>query len=188
MIPCYQRQPQSSRVFKIEQENHLPSTPGQLLAGDITYLRLKGSFLYLAVVLDLYNREVVGWSISSRLQTSLVIQALDDAINKVGLDSKVVFHSDQGCQYTSEEYRNYLMIQGIQPSLSRRGNCYDNAYVESWFSSLKKEWIDRHDYHSEEQLKSLVFEYIEVWYNRKRIHSALGYQSPLMYKNQQRTA
>ena len=144
------------------------------MAGDITYLKIsKGKFLYLAVVLDLYNRKVVGWSISESLGTGLVLRALDAAIRKVGPKARVIFHSDRGSQYANEVYRKFLKSKSINPSMSRKGNCYDNAYVESWFSSLKKEWIYRRSYKNKSELRALVFEYIEVWYNKKRRHSSL---------------
>jgi len=134
------------------------------------------------VVLDLFNREVVGWSMGRSLETSLVLRALDNAMKKVGSDAEIIFHSDRGSQYASKAYRNFLKNKNIKPSMSRSGNCYDNAYVESWFSSLKKEWIYRSNYSTEAELKALVFEYIEVWYNKKRKHSSLGNQSPEKYK------
>ncbi len=177
--------PIAPRLFKVEEEHSLPTTPGKLLAGDITYLRVGHGFLYLAVVLDLYNREVIGWSMSRSLGTKLVLDALDGAMRKVGPDAEVIFHSDRGSQYASEAYRRFLKNNDIKPSMSRRGNCYDNAYVESWFGTLKKEWIYRHSYSSEGELRTLVFEYIETWYNRKRRHSSLGYLSPEMYKLRQ---
>lgn len=173
--------PIAPRLFKVESSD-LPKAPGKLLAGDITYLPLGCHFLFLSVVIDLFNREVVGWSMGNTLETSLVLNALDSAMKKVGADAEVVFHSDRGSQYASEAYRNFMNNKNIKPSMSRKGNCYDNAYVESWFSSLKKEWIYRHHYSTEQELRSLVFEYIEVWYNRKRKHSALDYMSPEQYK------
>ena len=173
--------PIAPRLFKL-QEHDLPKSPGQLLAGDITYLRVGHGFLYLAVVLDLYNREVVGWSMGRSLETGLVLRALDMAMRKLGPDVEVIFHSDRGSQYASQAYRDFLKNRGIRPSMSRRGNCYDNAYVESWFGSLKKEWIYRKVYSTEEELRALVFEYIEVWYNKKRKHSSLGYCSPVEYR------
>lgn len=176
------RDPIAPRLFKVEDETTLPKAPGQLMAGDITYLRLGHTFIYLAVVLDLYNREVVGWSMSQSLETSLVLNALDGAMKKVGPNAEVIFHSDRGSQYASEAYRKFLKNKNIKPSMSRRGNCYDNAYVESWFSSLKKEWIYRKSYSTESELKALIFEYIEVWYNKKRKHSSLGNLSPEMYR------
>lgn len=174
--------PIAPRLFKVEDDQPLPSGPGKLLAGDITYLRVGYKFIYLAVVLDLFNREVVGWSMGNSLETGLVLRALDNAMKKVGPDAEVIFHSDRGSQYASKAYRNFLKNKNIKPSMSRRGNCYDNAYVESWFSSLKKEWIYRNWYSTEAELKALVFEYIEVWYNKKRKHSSLGNQSPEKYK------
>lgn len=175
--------PIAERVFKAEEENTLPTAPGEVLAGDITYLKLsKYHHIYLAVVIDLFNREVVGWAIGQSLETSLITRALEAAMYVVGPDAEVVFHSDRGSQYASEAYRKLLKNNGITPSMSRKGNCYDNAYVESFFASLKKEWIYRIDYLTEEELRSLVFEYIEVWYNRKRRHSSLGFLSPMNYK------
>lgn len=174
--------PIAPRLFKTENEQALPLAPGKVLAGDITYLKLGTKFIYLAVVLDLFNREVVGWSMGNSLETSLVLRALNSAMKKVGPDAEVIFHSDRGSQYASEAYRNFLKNKNIKPSMSRRGNCYDNAYVESWFASLKKEWIYRSNYSTESELKALVFEYIEVWYNKKRKHSSLGYLSPEKYR------
>jgi transposase InsO family protein len=180
--------PIAPRLFKVEEENNLPDRPGKLLAGDITYLRVGQSFLYLAIVLDLYNREVVGWSMSRSLETKLILDALDAAMKKVGPNAEIIFHSDRGSQYASEAYRKFLKNYEIKPSMSRRGNCYDNAYVESWFAALKKEWIYRQNYSSEAELRTLVFEYIETWYNKKRKHSSLGYLSPEGYKLNNYTA
>jgi putative transposase len=179
--------PIAPRLF--ETENHdPPSKPGQVLAGDITYLRLGKSFIYLAVVMDLYNREILGWSMSWSLETKVVLDALNMATKKVGPDAKIIFHSDRGSQYASEAYRRMLKNKNVRPSMSRKGNCYDNAYVESWFSSLKKEWIYRSQYKTAAELRTLVFEYIETWYNKKRKHSSLGNLSPVMYRNRNQSA
>ena len=176
--------PIAERLFKVEEEHCLPTSPGEVLAGDITYLKLsKHNHVYLAVVIDLFNREVVGWSMSRSLESQLVMDALSAAMHAVGPDAEVIFHSDRGSQYASEAYRKLLKSREIKPSMSRKGNCYDNSYVESFFSSLKKECIYRHDFKTEEELRALVFEYIEVWYNRKRKHSSLGFLSPVNYKN-----
>jgi len=178
--------PIAPRLFKTEDENCLPTAPGQILAGDITYLKLaKHDHVYLAVVLDLYNREVVGWSMGRSLETCLVLDALHMAIKSVGPDAEVMFHSDRGVQYASTAYRRFLKNQKIKPSMSRKGNCYDNAYVESFFSSLKKEWVYRQKPETERDMKACVFNYIETWYNRKRRHSSLDYMSPLNYKLKQ---
>ena len=122
------------------------------------------------------------------LETSLVLKAMDSAMKKFGKNVEIVFHSDRGSQYASEAYRQFLKDRSIVPSMSRKGNYYDNAFVESWFATLKKEWIYRYQYSTKEELKSLVFEYIEVWYNNKRRHSSLGYLSPKEYKQGGETA
>jgi len=181
------KHPIAPRLF--ETENHEPPTePGQVLAGDITYLRLGKSFIYLAVVMDLYNREILGWSMSWSLETKIVLDALDMAMRKVGPDAEIIFHSDRGSQYASEAYRNFMKSKNIMPSMSRRGNCYDNAYVESWFSSLKKECVYRSQYRTAAELRTLVFEYIETWYNKRRKHSSLGNLSPEMYRRKNLSA
>ena len=173
--------PIAPRLF-VTEDHILPKEPGRVLAGDITYLAIGTSFIYLAVVMDIYNREVLGWSMSWSLETQVVLDALDMAMKKVGPDAEVIFHSDRGSQYASEAYRKMLKNKNIKPSMSRKGNCYDNAFVESWFSSLKKEWIYRNRYGTATELRTLVFEYIETWYNKKRKHSSLGNMSPEMYK------
>jgi transposase InsO family protein len=174
--------PIADRLLKVEDHHTLPEGPGQVLAGDITYLKLGDSFLYLAIVIDLFTRKVVGWSMQRSLETKLVLDALADAIAKVGPDAEVIFHSDRGSQYASEAYRNFCSSRGVLPSMSRRGNCYDNAYVESWFGGFKTEWLYRRSYSTESELRAIVFDYIEVWYNRKRRHSALGYVSPQQFE------
>lgn len=180
--------PVAPRLFKVEDDDVLPQKPGEILAGDITYLKLGSSHLYLAVVMDLFNREIIGWSISESLETSIVLDALQMAMEKVGPDAEVIYHSDRGSQYASEAYRKLLKAHHAMPSMSRKGNCYDNAYVESWFGSFKKEWLYRHSYSTEGKLRQIVFEYIEVWYNKKRLHSSLDYKSPIEYKLNNQTA
>jgi len=177
--------PIADRLFKVEDHHSLPKGPGEVLAGDITYLRLGSGFLYLAVVIDLYTRAVVGWSIQRSLHTQLVLDALAAAMAKVGPDAEVIFHSDRGSQYASESYRDFCNSNGVLPSMSRRGNCYDNAYVESWFGGFKKEWLYRRGYSTERELRAIAFDYIEVWYNRRRKHSALGYVSPMQFEKSQ---
>ncbi len=174
--------PIADRLLKVEDEHTLPTEPGQVLAGDITYLRSGNSFLYLAVVIDLFTREVLGWSIQDSLHTKLILDALAAAMAKVGPDAEVIFHSDRGSQYASEAYRSFCESNGVLPSMSRRGNCYDNAYIESWFGGLKKERIYRQTYKNDQELRADVFDYIEVWYNRVRKHSSLDYQSPLQFR------
>ena len=181
--------PIADRLVKVGDENTLPTAPAEMLAGDITYLKLPGGrFLYLAVVIDLFTREVVGWSMKESLHTDIILAALTDAMARTSPDAEVIFHSDRGSQYASDAYRSFCKEKNVLPSMSRRGNCYDNVYVESWFGSLKKEWIYRHDYRNEKELRALVFEYIEVWYNKRRKRSALGYLSPEKFRNVQQVA
>ena len=172
--------PIAGRIFKSEES--LPSGPYEVLAGDITYLRVGSRFIYLAVVMDLYNREIVGWSMSQSLNSEIVVQALKMALLKCNSKTKIVFHSDRGSQYASRVFLELLNSRKMVPSMSRKGNCYDNCYVESWFKSLKSEWIYRRKIETENEMRSIVFEYIELWYNRKRRHSSLDYLSPVEYK------
>lgn len=172
--------PIAPRLFKIEDFNL--KGPNEIYAGDITYIAFGDKFLYLSVVLDLYNRKVVGWSITETLETIGVIDALLMAYSREGKHAGVIFHSDRGVQYASGDFRKMLEDLKAIPSMSRKGNCYDNAFVESFFKTLKSELIYRRDFESEAELRNAIFEYIETWYNRKRIHSSLGYLSPLEYE------
>jgi len=137
------------------------------------------------VVLDIFTREVLGWSLAKNLETSLVLNATSNALHKTPTtpinNVKIIFHSDRGSQYASKAYKDFLDAHQILPSMSRRGNCYDNAYVESFFSTLKKEHIYRHKIDCQEEMQAHLFKYIEVWYNRQRLHSSLGYQTPFQY-------
>ena len=139
-------------------------------------------FYYLSVIFDLFNREVIGWSVDKTLEASGVIMALQNAITSQGTDSKIIFHSDRGSQYASKQFRKLLSKEDMIPSMSRRGNCYDNCYVESFFSTLKKDLKNMGIQLIEGNIRSEIFKYIEVWYNRKRQHSSLNYQSPVQFK------
>ncbi|MBK7845569.1 MAG: IS3 family transposase [Bdellovibrionales bacterium] len=173
--------PIAPRVFRIEDD--LPKESNQVLAGDITYLRFGSGFFYLAIVLDVCTRKVVGWSVTDSLETTGVLNALRMALANCRNRANIVFHSDRGIQYASKLFLALLNKNNVIPSMSRKGNCYDNSIVESWFKSFKSEWLYRHDYKTEAELRTLVFEYIEIWYNKKRLHSSLGYQSPLEYES-----
>ena len=154
-------------------------------AGDITYIPTAQGWLYLAVVLDLKSRRVIGWSMKDTMDKSLVQEALKMATNQrlKGLaNQQLLFHSDRGSQYASSSYREQLERQGIVCSMSRKGNCWDNAPLESFFATLKKELIHRQKYQNHKQAKASLFYYIEAFYNRKRRHSALGYISPHDYE------
>jgi putative transposase len=141
-------------------------------------------WLYLTIQLDLFTRKVVGYAMTDHLRTEAVLEALRVAVLAQGLgsDPRLVSHSDRGCQYASEAYRAKLKENGITASMSRKGNCYDNAYAESFFHTLKVELVHRRQFRTRAEAKAAIFEYIEVWYNRRRIHSALGYRSPMEYE------
>ena len=150
-------------------------------AGDITYIPVDNKFIYLSVVMNLKRRKIVGWSIDETLSSGGVIKALENACKG---ERKVasVFHSDQGTQYKSLRFRDILRKYGIKGSMSRRGNCYDNAFVETFFKTIKSELLWNQNLSSEKHLKFEIFEYIESWYNRKRIHTSLDNKSPLVYE------
>jgi len=154
-------------------------------AGDITYIPTAQGWLYMAVVLDLKSRRVIGWSMKDTLEQTLVHEALEMALSRrfsAEGAKPLLFHSDRGSQYAAHAYQERLQERGIVCSMSRRGNCWDNAPLESFFATLKKEEVHREQYQTREQAKASLFYYIEVFYNRKRRHSALGYQSPHDYE------
>jgi transposase InsO family protein len=154
-------------------------------AGDITYVSTAQGWLYVAVVLDLKSRRVIGWSMKDTLEQTLVHEALEMALGQRlsnRAEEELLFHSDRGSQYAAHSYQERLLDWGIVCSMSRRGNCWDNAVVESFFATLKKEEVHREQYLTREQAKASLFYYIEVFYNRKRRHSALGYKSPHDYE------
>jgi putative transposase len=156
--------------------------PDKVYVGDITYLATGEGWLYLAVVLDLCSRAVVGWSMANHMRTELVTQALAMAICQRQPAAGLIMHTDRGSQYGAESYRQLLTQHGMQPSMSRQGNCWDNAVAESFFHTLKTELIYWEDFKTHEQAQTVVFEYIEVFYNRQRCHSANGYLAPLAYE------
>ncbi len=146
--------------------------------GDITYVPTHEGWLYLAAVLDLGSRCVVGWAMAGSMPAGLVCRALRMALTHRRPALSLLHHSDRGSQYASEEYQQLLSAHGLEPSMSRRGDCYDNAAMESFFATLKTELVDGQDYVTGEQARRSIFEYIEVFYNRQRLHSTLGYISP----------
>jgi putative transposase len=153
--------------------------PNRKWVTDITYLPTAAGWVYLAVVLDLFGRKVVGWSIGTSLATELVSDALRRAIENRRPDGKqLLHHSDRGCQYTSDAYQQTLRTLGIECSMSRTGNCYDNAVMERFFWSLKHEWTKHESFENLEEARLSVFKYIETFYNRERIHQTLGYKTP----------
>jgi transposase InsO family protein len=157
------------------------TAPNQKWVSDFTYLRTAAGWLFLAVILDLFSRKVVGWAMSTQMDQALVQKAWEMAVQTRHPGPGLLHHSDQGRQYTAAEYQAALRAVQAQVSMSRVGNCYDNAVAESFFATLKSEcqWSGRA---SPEQVRGRVFEYIEGWYNRKRLHSALGYHSPVEFE------
>ena len=156
--------------------------PDRVYVGDITYLPTGEGWLYLAVVLDLCSRAVVGWSMANHMRAELVNQALSMALSQRQPAAGLIMHTDRGSQYGADSYRQLLIQHGIEPSMSRKGNCWDNAVAESFFHTLKTELIYLEEYDTHEQAQTAVFEYIEVFYNRQRCHSAHGYLAPLVYE------
>ncbi len=150
---------------------------------DVTFVPTDEGWLYLAAVLDLYNREVVGWAMGDSNNTDLTVRALDMALESNNPPVGLVHHSDRGSNYTSGEYQEALSVREMTVSMSRRGNCWDNAVAESFFATLKKDLIHRYKFETRRQAASAIFEYIEVFYNRIRKHSRLGYTSPIQYKH-----
>ena len=160
------------------EQDFTAHAPNQKWVSDITYLWTGAGWLYLAVVLDLYSRAVVGWSMSERITRDLVIQALTLAVGRRRPTAGLIVHSDRGSQYASNDYQQLLAQHGFLCSMSRKGDCYDNAAMESFFHSLKVEQIQGTRYATREDAKADVFEYIETCYNRQRRHSTLNYLSP----------
>ena len=158
--------------------NFTPDAPNQVWTSDITYLWTDEGWLYLAIVLDLFNREVVGWSLKPRMTADIVTDALAMAWFRRKPEAGLIHHSDRGSQYASDAFQAKLKEYGMLCSMSRKGNCWDNAPTESWFGSFKNERVYGERFESRDEMKAMAFEYIEVFYNRKRMHSTLGYKSP----------
>lgn len=156
--------------------------PDRIWVSDITYVSTAQGWLYLAAVMDLYSRKIVGWSTSHCLETSLVKEALQQAWIDRRPAAGLLHHSDRGCQYASQSYRRLLHSCQIRPSMSAAGHCYDNAAMESFWSTLKTECLHHQYFHTRQQARSAVFDYIETFYNPKRLHSALGYHSPVDFE------
>ena len=160
------------------ERNFQPDRPDAIWCSDISYLWTTQGWLYLAIVIDLYSRKIVGWAMSNRLKTSLVIEALMMAYWRRKPTKGLIHHSDRGSQYASDDYQKLLYSYGMTCSMSRKGDCWDNAVVESFFHSLKTEWIADTIYHTRDEVRRDVIDYIEMFYNSHRLHSFLGYESP----------
>ena len=154
------------------------SSTDKVYVGDITYIPTKEGWLYLAVVIDIYSRKIVGWSMRYSLHTSLVNDALLMAIKRRNPNKGLIYHTDRGSQYASYEHKNLLEKYGIIQSMSKKGDCWDNAVAESFFHSLKTELIHHENFLTRKQANEKIFEYIEIFYNRQRLHSSNNYMSP----------
>jgi len=165
------------RVFSVNDRN-------SVWVGDITYVPTKQGFLHLAVMIDLYSRKVVGWSMSSGISEKLATGALNQAIGREGPCSGLIIHTDRGSQYTSRAFQRALLENGFTHSMSRKGNPYDNAVSESFFRTLKRELVKGAAFEDRLVAQQAIFKYIELYYNRKRMHSSLGYQTPVEYERQ----
>lgn len=166
----------------ILNRNFNPTAPNQAWVADITYIPTDEGWLYLAAVVDLFNRKVVGWAMDSTMTKELVISALKQAIGRYNPPAGIIHHSDRGTQYASYEYQELLKKHGFISSMSRKGNCYDNACMESFFGTLKTELIYLTRFKTRAEARLAVFDYIEVFYNRTRLHSKLGYKSPVDFE------
>jgi putative transposase len=162
------------RVFNVNE-------PDEVWCGDITYVKTVEGWVYIATVIDLFNREVVGYALSKKPNSQLTMRAMAIALTHRKPQGSLLFHSDRGCQYSSKSYHHYLEEHQITSSMSRGGNPYDNACAESFFATLKKEWVHHRKYQNLEHLERSLFEYIDLFYNRKRLHSRLENLSPVAY-------
>ena len=174
-------------------KNHLNgdfdvSRPNQRWVSDITYIYTGEGWLYLAAIMDLYSRKIIGWAMEKRMTQDLVVKALEMALQRRRPGRGLLLHSDQGSQYASHYYQHLLWRHGIICSMSRKGNCWDNAVMESFFHTLKVELVYNCRFETRSQARRTIFEYIEVFYNRVRIHSAIGYNSPEEYEKRRKVA
>lgn len=183
--PCTTRSdPAATPAANLLQRRFDPVRPNLVWAADITYVQTQSGWLYLAVVMDLCSRRVLGWATADHLRADLAVEALEMALaTRAGVEVRgLIHHSDRGVQYTSSQYRHLLRQHGLIASMSRRGNCWDNAPVESFFGSLKSEQINHETYKDHAAARRAIFDYIERFYNRKRRHSAIGNVSPVEFE------
>lgn len=171
----------AERAVDLVQRRFYSQGPNRLWVADITYIPTWSGFLYLAMVLDVFSRRIVGWAMEGHLRTELILAALEMAITQRRPEA-VIHHSDRGCQYTSYAFGKRCQEAGVMPSMGSVGDAYDNAMAESFFATLERELLNRRRFHSQAEAKMAVFEWIEGWYNPKRRHSGLGYRSPVNYE------
>jgi transposase InsO family protein len=164
------------------RRNFRASRPDEKWVSDITYIKVERGFVYLAVIMDLFSRKIIGWSLDTTMTNQLIIDAFEMAVGSRKLEPGLILHSDRGVQYRSGEYQALLLKERIRPSMSRKGNCWDNAAMESFFARFKVEALYAEDVTTKQEAYSCVFDYIELFYNSHRRHSALGYVSPNVYE------
>jgi putative transposase len=170
------------RLADLVARDFAPRAPNLTWVGDVTYIKTWAGWAFCATVIDCYSRKVVGFALADHMRTDLIIDALRMAIIHRDPPAGVIFHSDRGAQYTSTEFRDFCRDNGVRPSVGRTGICYDNAVAESFFATLKKELIHTRPWPTIDKLRTAVFEYIESYYNRRRRHSAIGYDTPIEYE------
>jgi putative transposase len=180
-VTTTRRGPEAARVPDLVERQFAAAAPNQLWVADITYIPTWAGFLFLAVVLDAFSRRIVGWAMATHLRTELVLGALEMARSQ-RRPTAVIHHSDHGCQYTSLAFGDRCRVLGVRPSRGTIGDCYDNALCESFFATLECELLDRHTFRSQAEARAAVFRFIEGWYNPRRRHSALAYQSPVAFE------
>jgi putative transposase len=180
-ITTTRRDPNAPPAEDLVQRNFHAAAPDRLWVADITYVPTWAGFMYLAIVLDVFSRRIVGWAMENYLRTQLVLSAIEHAFTQ-RCPHAVIHHSDQGCQYTSIAFGKRCEELGVRPSMGSIGDCFDNAMAESFFASLECELLDRHHFKTQAEAKTAVFEYIEGFYNPHRLHSALGYLSPINFE------
>jgi putative transposase len=171
-------------VGNVLDRDFTASRPNERWVTDISYIWTNEGWCYLAVILDLFSRSVVGWALDATLNTSLPLAALGMAVRRRKPEAGLMHHSDRGCQYTSSDYRGVLSELGVTVSMSRKGNCWDNAVAESFFATLKTELVYGRSWPTRLELRAAVFEYIEVFYNRRRLHSSVGYRTPAQVESE----
>jgi putative transposase len=170
------------RLADLLRRDFTPPAPDLAWVGDVTYVKTWTGWAYLATVIDCFSRRVVGWALADHMRTDLIIDALRMAIITRNPPAGVIFHSDRGSQYTSDEFRGFCRSNAIRPSVGRTGSCFDNAVAESFFATIKKELIHVIPWPTIDRLRTAVFEYIESYYNRRRRHSTIGYDTPIEYE------
>jgi putative transposase len=186
-VTTTRREPQARPAPDLLERDFTAAGPDQRWVADVTYIPTWSGFLYLAIVLDVWSRRIVGWAAASHLRSDLVLQALEMAVGQRQAEG-VIHHSDQGCQYSSQAFTARCQVLGVQRSMGSVGDAYDNAMAESFFATLKAELIHRSCFPTQEDARRALFDWIEGWYNTRRRHSSLGYRAPIVYERAHRVA